>query len=180
MQRGLGYCMKQNIKLTIQDLALLGLLTATLTVGKAALAFIPNVEVVSLLIIVYSLVFGPKVLFSVFAFVLLEIFQYGLGIWTVMYLYIWPLLSLLTLLFRNIVHPLFWSIFSGLFGFLFGALCTIPYLFIGGPAMMLTWWLSGLPWDITHGLSNFFLCLILFIPLRALLKKLKRLSPSCL
>lgn len=172
--------MKQKMKLTIQDLALLGLLTATLTAGKAALSFIPNVEVVSLLIIVYSLVFGPKVLFSVFAFVLLEVFQYGLGIWTVMYLYIWPILSLLTLLFRNIVNPIFWSLLSGIFGFLFGALCTLPYLFIGGPSMMFTWWLSGIPWDITHGISNFFICLILFIPLRALLKKLRSLQPAYL
>jgi len=165
--------MKMKTKYTIQELALLGLMTATLSLGKSVLAFIPNVEIVSFLIIIYTLLFGFKVLWAVFAFVLLEIFSYGLGLWTVMYLYIWPLLSLLTLLFRKIKNPFFWSFLSGIYGLAFGGLCSIPYLFIGGPYMMYTWWLSGLPWDLTHGIANFVICLILFVPITSLLKKLQ-------
>jgi energy-coupling factor transport system substrate-specific component len=164
--------MKKLPKLTIQDIAMLGLMTATLSLGKSALTFLPNVEIVSFLIILYTIFFGAKVLWAVFAFVLLEIFAYGLGLWTIMYLYIWPLLCLVTLFFRKIKNPLFWSVLSGIYGFIFGALCTIPYFFIGGPYMAYTWWLSGLPWDVTHGIANFVICLVLFIPLRTMLKKI--------
>jgi energy-coupling factor transport system substrate-specific component len=170
---------EMKAKLTIQEIALLGFMTATLSLGKRVLAFIPNVEIVSFLIIIYTLLFGFKVLWAVFAFVLLEIFSYGLGIWTVMYLYIWPLLFFLTLLFRKIRNPIFWSLLSGVFGISFGFFCALPYLFIGGPYMMYAWWLSGLPWDVTHGVANFFICLTLFIPITSLLKKLQSgLSPD--
>ena len=40
-----------NNTLTIKDIALVGVMTATLEAGKMAMTFLPNVEVVSLFII---------------------------------------------------------------------------------------------------------------------------------
>ena len=51
------------------------------------------------------------------------------------------------------------------FGLLFGALCTVPYFFIGGPSMAFTWWVAGIPYDLIHCVSNFLICLFLFRPL---------------
>ena len=158
----------------IKDIAQIGMMLATIEVAKNALAFLPNVEMVTLLFILYTLTFGRKVLFVVPAFILLEGTIYGFGLWWVMYLYAWPLLVLLTWLFRKQENVLFWSVFSGAFGLMFGALCSIPYYIGGGMAAGLAWWIAGIPYDILHCVANFTICLILFVPLKRILNKLNR------
>ena len=59
------------------ELAVLGLLTALLFGGKLALAWLPNIEPVSLLVLVYALVFGRDVFYIVFTFILLEGLVFG-------------------------------------------------------------------------------------------------------
>lgn len=163
--------MKDNTKLTTKDIALIGVMIATIEAAKMALSFVPNVELVTLLIILYTLFFGYRILYVVPAFILIEGCLYGFGIWWVMYAYIWPLLALLTHLFRKQDSVWFWSVFSGIYGLFFGALCAIPYLFIGGLRTAFAWWISGIPMDLLHCASNFILCLVLFVPLRTVLKK---------
>ena len=51
------------------------------------------------------------------------------------------------------------------------------YLFTGGPAFAVSWWLSGIPFDLFHCAGNFFMALVLFRPLRTLLQRMyQRLS----
>jgi energy-coupling factor transport system substrate-specific component len=165
----------QNNSLTIKDIALIGVMTATLEAGKMALSFLPNVEVVSLFIILYTLFFGRRTVYAIFTFVLIEGCLYGFGIWWIMYLYIWPLLSLLTWLFRKHAAPLPYALLSGTFGLFFGALCAIPYFIIGGWQMAFTWWIAGIPYDIIHCVANFLLCLILFQPLYRCLNQVNKI-----
>lgn len=159
--------------LSILDIALIGMMTATLEAGKLALSFLPNIEVVSLFIILYTLCFGKRTIYAIITFILIEGCLYGFGVWWIMYLYAWPLLSLLTWVFRKYASSLTCSLLSGAFGLCFGALCSIPYLFIGGPHMAFTWWIAGIPYDIAHCIWNFTLCLILFKPLSAVLAGIK-------
>lgn len=165
---------KKRMKLTIQDITGIGVMVATMTASKYCLSFIPNVEPISLLIILYTLFFGPKVLFAIMAFVLIEGVLYGFGIWWVMYLYAWPFLALLAYLLRKHQSVWVYSILSAAFGLSFGALCSIPYFFIGGAKMAFTWWISGIPYDMIHCIGNFVLCLALFVPLRNALTKIKK------
>lgn len=156
-------------------LALLGVLTAVLLGGQVALAALPNVEIVSLLVILYSLLLGRQVLFIVYGFVLLEGCLYGFGLWWVSYLYVWALLAVSALVLRRRSVPaLGWAAVSGFFGLGFGALCALPYLVVGGPAAALSYWLAGLGFDLIHCAGNFVLCLLLFTPLRRLLERLLR------
>lgn len=164
----------QSSKLTTRDIAVLSLMAASLEAVKLALAFIPNVELVTLLIILYTMFFGGKVLLAVFTFSGLECLIWGFGVWTVMYLYIWPLLAVLVLVFRKQTSVWFYSMLAGVFGLLFGALCSIPYFFIGGAKMALTWWIAGIPFDIIHGVSNFILTIVLFVPLSGALRKIEK------
>lgn len=163
----------QNSKLTAKDIAVLGMMTASLEAVKLAFSFLPNVELVTLLIIVYTVFAGRKVLLAVFAFVGIECLIWGFGVWTVMYLYIWPLLAAAVLVLRRQQSVWFYSTLSGVFGLLFGAMCAIPYFFIGGVKMALTWWIAGIPFDILHGISNFVVCLFLFVPLEGALRKIE-------
>lgn len=164
---------KSRTKITTKDIALTGVMIATLEAAKLALSFVPNVELVTLLIILYTLVFGKRVFYAIAAFVLLEGCLYGFGIWWVMYLYIWPLLAFLTLLFRKQQSVWFWSIFAGGYGLIFGALCAVPYFFLGGWHAAMTWWVAGIPYDLIHCVSNVILCGILFCPLYHVLRKLQ-------
>ena len=71
--------------------AILGLMTAILFLGQVLLRALPNVEIVSLLLLLYTLFLGRKVFYIVYAFVLLEGFLYGFGIWWFSYLYVWSI-----------------------------------------------------------------------------------------
>lgn len=159
-------------RLSAADLALIGMLVATLEAGKLVLASMPNIEIVSLLIILYTLQFGKKTIAGVAVFVLLECAVWGIGLWTIMYLYLWPLLSVVTYCLRGIDSRWFWSIFSAVFGVMYGALCALVYLFFGGPQTAFAWWIAGIPWDILHGAANFVLMLVLYTPLRSVFRRL--------
>lgn len=154
-----------------RSLAWMGVLTALLFTGQVVMSFLPNLEIVSLLIILYTIFFGKKVFWMIYGFVFLEGFLYGFGMWWFQYLYIWSILAIIVLLLRNNTSALFWSIISGFFGLSFGALCTLPYLIAGGPAAAFSYWVSGLGFDLIHCIGNVVLCLVLFKPLYALLQK---------
>ena len=84
-----------------REVILLGLLGALLFVAKMALAPLPNIEPVSLLVIVYTLVLGWKALCPVYIYAALECLVWGLSYWSISYLYIWTVLLLLTMLLRR-------------------------------------------------------------------------------
>lgn len=160
----------------VRKITRIALLSAILYVSKVALEFLPNVELVSLLTILYTLVFGKEAFLIVTVFNLFELIQWGFGTWWVSYLYVWPLLALITLLLKKIIKEdfLIWSIVSGLFGLVFGSLFAIVYIPVD-PAYALAYWISGLPWDVWHGVCNFILMLVIGKPLYLLLKKISTL-----
>ena len=163
---------KSASKLTIKELAILGVMTTLLIVSVHALAPLPNVEPVTVLVILFTLSRGKRAGYILAAYLLLEGCWYGFGLWWIMYAYIWPFLALLTWLLRRQQSVWFWSLLASAFGLFFGAMCSIPYLFIGGPSMAFTWWVAGIPYDLIHCLSNGILCMVLFHPLNRVLERL--------
>ena len=89
-----------------------------------------------------------------------------------MYVYVWPILVLVTMAFRRRKSMWVFVAISGGFGFIFGALCSIPYLFIGGLYQAFTWWVAGLPYDAIHGVSNTVLMIVLYHPVRKVVNRL--------
>lgn len=164
--------MTENKAVSVKDIALVGMMIATIEIAKFAMAALPNIELTSFLIILYTLYFGKRILFVIPAFILLEGCMYGFGLWWIMYLYAWPLLALLVHFFRRQESVWFWSTLSGLFGLSFGALCAIPYLFLSGPGGAFAWWVAGIPFDVIHCVSNFIVCLVLFLPMRTAMNKI--------
>ena len=140
--------------------------------GKVALMALPNVEPVSLLVMLFAVVFGRKCLYAIYVYVLLELLLHGFHLWVFNYLYIWTLLAGAAWLLREMRQPLGWALLSGVFGLLFGVLCAPVYLVVGGPMYAVSWWVSGIPFDMIHALSNFVIALVLFVPLRTLLERL--------
>ncbi len=142
--------------------------------AKVAMAPLPNIEPVSLLVMIYTAVFGRKALYPIYVYVLLELLLWGLGLWSLNYLYVWLVLYLLCRVCRRMESPWGWAILSGAFGLSFGLLCTPVYCVSGGWAFGLSWWLSGIPFDVVHAAGNFGLALVLYVPLRRVLRGLQQ------
>ena len=160
------------MKLRAREIVILGLMTALLLVAQVGLSFLPNIELVSLLIIVYTLVFRKKVFLIIYTFVLLEGLIYGFGTWWFTYLYVWTVLALLAWAFREMESTLGWAILNAAFGLMFGALTALTNLFISGIGGMISYWVAGIPFDLMHCAGNFATALVLFKPLTALFKRL--------
>lgn len=158
----------------VKKMTRIALLGAVLYVSKVALEFLPNVEMVSFLIIIYTLVFGAETFFIVTVFNLFELFQWGFGMWWLSYLYVWPILCLVTLLCRRLFQEefLLWAVVSGLFGLAFGSFFAAAWIF-ADPSYALAYWISGLPWDVWHGICNFILMLLIGKPVFLGLKRIK-------
>ena len=150
-------------------------LSAIMYVSKALLEFLPNVELVSMLIIVYGLVFGREVFLIILVFNLFELVQWGFGVWWISYLYSWPLLGLAVLALRRRAGEEFlvWAVVSGLFGLAFGSLFAAAWLPVD-VSYAFSYWVSGLPWDVAHCVSNFILTAVLGKPLYRLLTRVKK------
>ena len=155
-------------------LVIMAALSAILLIGQLGMAFLPNIEVVSTLIILYTLSYKKLVFPILYTFVLLEGVVFGFGIWWVSYLYIWSILALIVLALRKMDSALLWAVVSGAFGLSFGVLCAIPYLISGGLYAAFSYWSAGIPYDIPHFAGNFVLTLALYRPLSHLLKRLRR------
>ncbi len=147
----------------------MAMMLALIEVGKRALDFLPNVEVVTFLFLVFTILRGRRVILVSFAFTFVETLVFGSGIWVIMYLYVWPLeIQLVHMLHKRFPgdeEGYWWyCILAALFGLFFGAFCTLPYWIIGGPKTAIAWWIAGIPMDILHGVSNFLVCFCLFRP----------------
>ena len=159
-------------KTTLVELTLFGILGA-LTFGmKVVMAPLPNIEPVSLMVMLFSVTFGRKALYPIYTYVLLELFLYGVSLWVINYLYIWAILALGAWLMRKEEHPLAWAMLSGGFGLQFGALCAPVDMVIGGVGYAVARWISGIPYDLLHGVGNFVIALGLFTPMRRLIGRL--------
>lgn len=156
----------------MKEVILFGILGAMTFAMKVCMAALPNIEPVSLTLLVYAAVFGLKALHPTYVYVAMEVLYYGLGVWNLNYLYVWAILTVAAVFLRRMNQPLGWAMLSGAFGLLFGALCGIVDIFIGGFGYAAAKWVSGIPFDIAHCVGNFVLALLLFVPLRNLLDKL--------
>jgi energy-coupling factor transport system substrate-specific component len=160
--------------LTVREVTLFGVLAAMTFGAKFVMSYLPNIEPVTLLLLVFGASFGWRSLFIVYVYVLAEILFYGLGTWNINYLYIWVIPAMAGWLLRRWKNPVIWAVIAGLFGLLFGVLCAPVDLCIGGMGYAISKWISGIPFDAAHCAGNFVLTLVLFVPLRKLIHRLIR------
>lgn len=133
---------------------------------KMALSSLPNINLNALILILVTVFFGWKALYTVCVYVLLEGLMFGFGVWWVSYLIVWPLLVVLAMAVRKTASPLLWAVFAGLFGLAFGPMMYVIFFTVtGGWEGFLPMWIAGIPYDLVHAVSNFLTVLILFRPL---------------
>lgn len=158
--------------LSVRDIALFGVLGALTFAAKFVMSSLPNIEPVSLLIMLFAVTFGKKCIYPTAVYVAMEILVYGINVWNIYYLYIWLVLAAGAYLMRNCRDRLPWAILSGAFGLMFGALCGVADIFLYGFSYAVAKWTSGIAYDLIHCAGNFVIAFLLFDPLRQQLEKL--------
>ena len=162
----------QKNGLALGETVLFGMLGALMFALQVVMASLPNIEPVSLLVMLFAVTFGWKSLYCIYTFVIMEILFHGIGLWNINYLYIWTVLAAAAIFLRKMEPTLGWAILSGVFGLCFGALCGIVDIFIGGFGYAAAKWVSGIPFDLLHCGGNIAMTLILWKPLRKLLRSM--------
>lgn len=159
-------------KLSVRDICVLAMMGALIFAAKLTLASLPNINLNSLLIILTTVFFGWRALYSVGVYVMLEGLVFGFGIWWFSYLYAWPVLVVIVMLLRKNDSVLVWAVVAGVYGLIFGPLMYILYFMVNGWHMVLAMWVSGIPYDLAHCAGNFVFTLVLYKPLYTVMAKL--------
>ena len=77
------------------------MMVAIIETCKMAMAVLPNIELTSFWIIMFTLYFGWRIIYAIPVFILIEGAIWGIGPWWIMYLYAWPLLAAITWFLRK-------------------------------------------------------------------------------
>jgi energy-coupling factor transport system substrate-specific component len=166
----------------LRELTVFAMLGALMFSTKIAMESIPGVHFLGLFIAAFTLVYRVKALIPIYVFVMLQGVMAGFAPWWLLHLYIWlPLWGMFMFAGRlnlpAIVKVPFYMLLCGLHGLAFGTLCVpVDALLIFGVRSLegvIAYIIRGLPFDITHGISNFAMG-TLIIPLSELLRKLNR------
>ena len=99
------------------------------TIAQQVMAPLPNIEPVSLLVMLYAVCFGMESLWAVYVYVFLEYLLYGFNLWSLSYLYVWAILFLIAWKLRSVESVVSFALLSGVFGLAFGALVHWSILF---------------------------------------------------
>ena len=122
-----------------------------------------------------TVVYRKKALYPIYIFVLLTGLLNGFSAWWVPYTYIWTVLWAVTMLLPkrmpSNVRPLVYMIVCALHGFCYGLLYAPAQAILFGLSFegMVSWIVAGLPFDLIHGVSNFF-CGMLIMPIVSTLR----------
>ncbi len=143
--------------------------------AKLALSFVPNVEVVTLLTIVFAYVYGYPIVISAFIFCTIDILLYPASpdVIIAYYLY-WDALAFVVALFRDKVSATaFYTALAVVGTLIFSILTTATYALFYG-VNFFAWYAAGLVYFAIHIASSLVTVLLAFAPLTRLLERHKQ------
>ena len=157
------------------------MLGAVMYASKIIMEFAPNIHLLGVFTIAFTMVYRKKALYPIYTYVILNGVLCGFATWWIPYLYLWTVLwGAAMLLPRNIpekIQPPVYMAVCAAHGFLFGTLYAPAQAILYGLDFqgMAAWIIAGLPMDLIHGVSNFF-CGILIVPLIKILRTAEKLA----
>lgn len=145
--------------------------------SKLLMEFLPNIHLLGMLTMTYTLVFRKRALIPIYVYVMLNGLFAGFSMWWLPYLYVWTILWAVTMLLpkhmpkkvQYVVYPVVCALHGLAFGVLYAPVQAL--MFGMNAKQMLAWIVAGLPWDAVHGIGNLAVG-ILIVPLSELLKRL--------
>lgn len=166
-------------KLTVREIAVFGMLGAIMYVSKFIMEIFPNVHLLGVFTVAFTVVYRRKALYPIYICVILNGIFCGFATWWIPHLYLWTVLwgavMLLPGEMPKKVRPIVYMSVCAAHGFLFGTLYAPAQAILFGLSFRGTvaWIIAGLQWDLIHGVSNFF-CGILIMPVILALRLAER------
>ena len=148
------------MKLSIRETAIFAMLGTIMYLSKMVMEFLPNIHLLAVLTIAYTVVYRQKALYPIYVFVFVLGLPNGFNMWWIPHLYLWTVLWGVTMLLPKrmpkVVAPIVYIIVAGAHGFLYGTLYAPAQAIMFGLDFngTIAWIIAGLPFDITHGISN--------------------------
>lgn len=167
------------MKLTIREITVFAMLGSVMYASKILMEMFPNIHLLGVFTVAFTIVYGKKALYPIYIYVMLNGIFCGFALWWLPYLYIWTVLwGAVMLLPKKIpprIRPAVYMAICAAHGFLFGVLYAPAQTLMYGLNFegMIAWIAAGLPFDLIHGISNFF-CGILIMPIVSVLKLAER------
>ena len=153
------------------------MLAVIMLISKLLMEFLPNIHLVGVLTMVYTIAFRKKALIPIYLYVLLNGVISGFSLWWVPYTYIWTILWGATMLLPRNMSPrlgtVIYPLVCALHGIAYGTLYAPAQAIMFGLDFNQTiaWIIAGFPFDITHALGNLVLGTMI-IPLSTLITRL--------
>lgn len=163
------------MKLTIRETVVFGMLGAIMYASKLIMEMLPNVHLLGVFVVAFTVVYRKKALYPIYTYVFLNGILSGFSTWWIPYLYLWTVLwGAVMLLPGNMpkkIQPIVYMTVCAAHGFLYGTLYAPAQAILFGLSFkgMIAWIIAGLPFDCIHGISNFF-CGILIMPIIMVLR----------
>ena len=148
-------------------------------ISKIVMEALPNIHLLGMLTVTYTLVFRKKALIPIYVYVLLNGLFSGFNAWWVPYLYIWTILWGATMLLPKnmpkavacVVYPIICALHGLCFGILYAP---VQALMVGFTfEQTLAWIAAGLTFDVIHTVGNFAVGLLIY-PVSEALKRLTK------
>ena len=166
-------------KLSVAELTIFAMLGALMYCSKLIMEWAPNIHLLGMFIMVFTVVYRKKALIPIYIFVFMTGLFNGFSVWWIPYVYIWAVLWALTMLLpkkmptaaKAVVYPLVCALHGFAYGTLYAPAQALMFGF--NFEQTIAWILSGIPFDIIHGISNFAAGLMI-LPLVNLLAKLNQ------
>ncbi len=161
----------------IFELCVFAMLGSLMFCSKIIMEVLPNIHLLGMLTMVYTLVFRARALIPIYIYIFLNGLYAGFDIWWMPYLYIWTILWGITMLLpKNMprkvaaaVYPTVCALHGLAFGVLYAPAEAV--MFNMSFEQTLAWLITGIPYDIIHMVGNFAAGLLI-LPLYDLLLKL--------
>ena len=156
------------------------MLGALMYASKLLMEILPNIHLLGVFVIAITVVYRVKALYPIYTYVFINGLFGGFAAWWVPYLYVWTVLWGATMLLPKKMPkklaPIVYMVLCSLHGFAFGILYAPAQALLFGFnfEQTIAWVVAGFPFDLMHGVSNFF-CGSLICPIVILLKKAERL-----
>lgn len=168
----------RSSRLDLRHMVIFAMLGAVMFATTYVMKILPNIHLLGMFIMVFTLVYRQRALIPLYVYVFLEGLFGGFALWWVPYLYVWTVLWGVTMLLPRRMPPKLqvpiYMLVCALHGLCFGLLyAPAQVVLFGLPLRSLpAWILSGLPFDLLHAVGNF-AAGALIVPLSRLLQKLE-------
>ena len=144
--------------------------------SKIIMEALPNIHLLGMFTMTFTLVFRKKALIPIYVYVMLNGLYAGFSLWWIPYLYVFTILWGVTMLLpkemprtaKCIVYPAVCCLHGLLFGVLYAPVQALAFGL--NLTQAVAWVAAGMPFDLLHGIGNLFAGMLI-LPLSELLQR---------